>query len=294
MTTVKTTMLNSMADPDFARALEIHRAWGLSLLDVKDGIFGKGALDLTADEALAAGAAVREKELSVYCISSVLFHAEIEEGEEFFRRNHLAKIPHALKIAAALTPRVFRLLAAKTRERKTTVNAVEYIAARHPWVFDVYREAIDMFAAAGFRVTIENEVGTCIFSTAEEIDAFFTRLDRADKVDFTWDAANLWQMGTFPDIETYHRLRHLIGYYHVKGGRSEDGGNTLRYCSSLADAGWPVKDVTSRVIEDGIVEAICLNPSHGKRPDGEPYDYSPAAYKRDIDFIGEILRETSV
>jgi sugar phosphate isomerase/epimerase len=96
------------------------------------------------------------------------------------------------------------------------------------------------------------------------VEVFFERLDRARRVVFTWDVQNFWQMGTFPSLDVYRRLKEKIGYYHVKGGRAEPGRRSLVWRSTLQDASWPVLEITRAVCDDGVSPVICLNPSHGK------------------------------
>ena len=48
---VELTVLNTMASSDFVCALERHLEWSLKLLDLKDLVFGKRIVDLTAAEA---------------------------------------------------------------------------------------------------------------------------------------------------------------------------------------------------------------------------------------------------
>ena len=156
--------------------------------------------------------------------------------------------------------------------------------AEHGWLIPVYREAVDRIHRAGLSATIENEVHGCILSTPHEIVVFLEAMDRRRECCFTWDVQNLWQMGTFPTLEVYRRLKPWIGYFHLKGGRAEVEGGELVWASSLADASWPLLEITGAVIRDGVSPVICLNPSHGKRPEG----YDPATvWQQDITFLRE-------
>jgi len=152
----------------------------------------------------------------------------------------------------------------------------------------MYQDAIDQIHAAGFHPTIENEIGPCIFSTPDEVIDFFQKIGRSDKACFTWDVQNLWQLGTFPTLEIYQKIKPLIGYYHVKGGQAEDDNTSLAWASPLENASWPVLDITRKVIHDGLSPVICLNGSHGRRPDG--YDQA-LEYKRDIHFLKSSIGE---
>lgn len=282
------TMLNEMAGSDFAAALAAHRAWGIRTLDLKGGIFGKSLLDLTDAEAADAGRLIREYGMTVYCLSTTLFHPEVELGEEAFRRAQLAGVARAIALAHVLQPRVIRLLAAQTRQRPVLSDSIAYLRRAHPWVIPLYREAVDLITAAGFHTTIENEVGACILATPREVTDFFAALDRPETAHFTWDVQNFWECGTFPTLDAYARLKPLIGYYHVKGGQTGDDGRALQWCSALEDASWPVVEITRQVVSDGVSPVICLNPSHGRRkPD---YSYADMV-GRDLAFLRRAIPE---
>lgn len=284
----KVTMLNSMAGNDFQKTLDAHILWNIELLDLKDGIFGKGIAELTEDEARRASVLICERKLSVYCFSTGLFHGEMELGEEKFREDYLNKLAHVIKLANILKPKMIRLLATQTSKRWEIKDSIKYIRANFPWLIPLYAEAIDMISSAGFEATIENEVGKCIFSTPEEIIAFFDELNCKGKVCLTWDVQNLWQMGTYPTPDVYNKLKGLIGYYHLKGGQHDNESNQLCWRSSLEDASWSVVEITRQVVMDSVSPVICLNPSHGKPKEG--YDYSNIT-KRDLDFIRKAIPE---
>lgn len=287
---VQLTMLNSMAGKDFVNSLDTQKAWGIEVLDLKSDIFGKSIIDLTPEEAHRANKEIQDRGLSVYCFSTELFYDDIEIGEEQFRLRNLAKVEQTIEVAKVLKPAVIRLLAARSSRRQQFANSVDYMKESHPWVIPMYREAIDMLAAAGFQATIENECRECIFSTPDEIIAFFRELNCGDKVYFTYDVQNLWEMGTFPSMEVYQALAPLIGFYHVKGGQHD--GDTLNsvWKSTLEDASWPVAAITSKVVAAGISPVICINPCHGKlKPD---YNYENMT-KRDLDYMTSLIKEAN-
>ncbi len=287
---VQVTILNSMAGREFEQALDQHVSWGVQILDLKDAIFGKNIVQLTEDQAAEAAILIRERGLSVYCFSTGLFHGDIEVGEKRFREDHLDKVDHVIELAGILQPDMIRLLSARTSKRAEIEDSVEYIRTQHPWLIPLYAEAIHRLYESGFDVTIENEVRECIFSNPEEIINFFEELDCGEEICLTWDVQNLWQMGTYPTMEVYDKLKDLIGYYHLKGGQSADAahGSPLRWRSSLEDASWPVVEITRQAVMDGVCEVICLNPSHGEQKEG--YDYSDIV-KRDLDFIRRAIPE---
>ena len=282
MSATKLTVLNVMAGDDFGTALDRHLAWGISLLDIKAGVFGKSVADLTPEEAARAGGEIAKRDLSVYCLSSVLFGSDIEQGEARFRAATAGPLDRLLKTASFLQPRLIRLLAARSSRRAEFSDAADYVQERHPWLLDAYREAIDQIHAAGFQATIENETHECLFAHPAEISEFFEALDCSGRVHLTWDVQNLWQMGTFPTLDVYEQLKPLIGYYHLKGGRRGAGSDALASRSALEDASWPVIEITKAVIRDGVSPVICLNPSHGPEPPG--YD-GQAETERDIAFM---------
>jgi hypothetical protein len=154
----------------------------------------------------------------------------------------------------------------------------------------MYAHAIDRLHAAEFQTTIENEVGQCILRTPSDVTALFDELGRREKVCFTYDVQNLWQMGTFPTMHVYEHLSGLVGYLHLKGGQCDEGHSerTLRWRSSLAGASWPVAEITRRAVADGACPVICLNPSHGRpREEGKWEDFT----KDDLDFIRQAVPE---
>jgi hypothetical protein len=276
------TILNSMAGPDFEQALDRHLEWNLKVLDLKDAVFGKGVADLSEGEAARAAALIERRGLSVFCLSTLLFEGVVEDGEEAFRSKHAAGLSRAIAVARALRPRLVRLLTPRSRRRSEFPNCVEYVRREHRWLFAAYAEAIDMLWQAGFRATIENEVGGCILAGPAEVRDFFGELGCGEKAVFTWDVQNMWQEGTFPTPEVYRELKPFIGYYHVKGGQRGERGKALRWQSGLEDASWPVVEITSRVVADGVAPVICLNPPHGKARPG--YDYANLT-DRDLGFL---------
>lgn len=276
------TILSEMAGPDFEAGLDRQRAHGIRSLDLKGGIYGKRLIDLTDAEAQRAAAAIRARGLTVHCFSTVLFHAKVEQGEAAFRRDHLAPLARILELAAILRPRLVRLLVAETAQRHEVADAVAHVRAAHPWLFALYREAIDQIHAAGCTATIENEVGNCLVGGPDEALALLAAIDRPDRVRLTWDIQNMWQVRTYPSLETYRRLRPHLDYVHFKGGISATPGGPLAFASALADASWPVLDIARAVVADGVSPVLCLNPSHGARQPG--YDYADV-WVRDLAFL---------
>ena len=295
MAHVSITMLNSMADRDFETALDRHVEWGLRHLDVKDSVFGTGVADLTGAEARRAAELIEARGLSVYCMSTQLFHGDVEVGEAAFRAAHLEPLERSIAVAEVLRPNLFRLLSARTTRRgqvdDSVHNSIAWLRDEHPWVIACYREAVERLAAAGLRVTIENECHANILATPDEVTGFFAELDCGDAVNLTWDVQNMWQMGTVPTLEVYGELRPLLAYYHLKGGQAAPGSGALHWKSSLEDASWPVREITQQVVADGVSPVICLNGSHGKRKPGYAY---AGVLDRDLAFAREIAGGVAV
>jgi hypothetical protein len=281
--TSQLTILNSMADADFDRALAIHKEWNLKWLDLRDGIYGNWVATVDLDSAKRAREAIDRSGLDVFCMSTSTFFEEIEKGESLFREKHLGKLGHLIELGKIFQPKVIRIIAAQLPSRTAGENAVDILNVRYPWVFDVYREAIDRIVDAGLRPTIENEAFKCMLSQSGEIVDFFEVLDRKKSVDFTWDVQNQWATGVFPTLQVYEVLKPLIRYYHVKGGKFEGASKALKWNVALEDADWPVAEITSKIVADGVSPVICINPAqHGDQKPG--YDYSNIV-KRDIDFL---------
>ena len=272
---LRLTILSSMAGSAFEDALDRHVAWGIRDLDLKDGIYGKSIAEMSLHEAERAVQEISSRGLNVWCLSSTLFHDDVAIGEEAFRARALAPLTDLIATAKILGPRFIRLLtpqcaAAGFGERVT------WVEKHASWLWDAFREAIDMIRDGGFECTIENETESPIIDGPESALAKFECIGSRQKVSLTWDVQNMWQAGTFPSLEVYEKLRPLIGYYHIKGGQSEVPGGPLVWRSSLADASWPVREITERVIADGHSPVICLNPSHGASESNDYVDYTEA------------------
>ena len=209
----------------------------------------------------------------------------MESGPEVFRRDYLDRLERVVAIAAILQPALVRLLSPETRTRKEIGNSVRYIVREHPWLLRMYGDAVHRLYRVGFPVTIENAVGNNILSTPAEVVDFFAGLNCKGEVGFTWDVQNLWQMGTYPTMEVYRRLKGVIRYYHLKGRQHGPDSLTLRWRTSLEDASWPVVEITRQVVADGVSPVICLNPPHGEPKEG--YNYSNLA-KRDLDLVRRV------
>ena len=284
---VKLTVLNSMAGKEIEACMDQHLAWGLLVLDLKNGIFGKNVEELSQEEAEQVATLASDRDLSVHTLSTGVFHSDVEVGEDAFREQWTPVLDRAMEVAEIIRPAQVRLLMGGSSQRAEFMDSGVYLAESHPWIYDVYREAIDRIFDAGFLAVIENEVRNCLFSTPQEILSFFDILERPYAVSLIWDAQNLWQMGTFPTLDVYRMLEPLIGMVHLKGGRAEVAGGPLVWKAGLEDASWPVIQIVKAAIADGVSPVICLNPSHGEKPDGYVEDTSEslAFLRREIEEI---------
>ena len=91
-----------------------------------------------------------------------------------------------------------------------------------------------------------------------------------------------------PPRTSRRAFRHLVRYYHLKGGQHNETCRDLVWRSSLEDASWPVVEITREVIADGATPVICMNGSHGEKKEG--YDYTDIV-QRDMDFIRNAIPE---
>lgn len=282
MAKAELTILNSMASADFEESMRLHREWGLTWVDLRDAIYGRRVEELDPPQAREAKAYLDHLGLNVYCVSTNVFVEEVAHGEAAFRE-HLQTLRKVMELCAILRPRLVRLNAADFAERSADANSVRVIKEHYPWFVDVYRDGVDMVAAHGMVATIENEAFDTSLSKPEEFVEFFQWLDRADGAGLTWDVQNQWSSGVFPSIEVYRQLKPFMRYYHVKGGQTEPGSTELAWNVALQDASWPVTEITSAVVEDGVSPVICLNqPQHGAQKDG--YDYE-GIVQRDLEFL---------
>lgn len=275
------TMLNAMAGPDFEQAAARHAALGLKWLDLKDGLWGESVDHLCLENAHRAAKIARAYHLNVHCLSSSVGFSPLDEGEEAFRARHWATLDHVLRVAEILNPQVVRLLGAQAIPPPGEATVMPFVERRFPWVFGAYREMIDGIQDAGFAVGIENEAYDCVLASVPDIQRFFALTAPEGKGRFIYDVQNLWQMGSFPSLEAYWQLKPLIGGLHLKGGRRGDG-QTLKWASALEDASWPVSEIVNAVAAEGAVPVLCLNPSHGEKPEG--FDTWEIA-QRDVAFL---------
>lgn len=274
------TVLNTMAGANIERSFNQQLEWDIQDVDLKDQIYGKKVHELSIGDAEELSRVLKQRGMRVFCMSTSLFHEDMELGAEVFA-NHLEQVNHTIEVAKRLQPKVIGLIAANSSLRSEFTNSLEYMKEQHPWLLPMYQQAIDWFTAAGFQVTIENESQNNIFSKPEEVLGFFAALKREGKVSFTYDVSNFWQMGTYPSLEVCKMLTPLVGYLHLKGGTANQE-DELEWNVSLEDTAWPVVEMTKFILSQGHCSAVCLNPSHGKKK--PEYDYDNII-KRDLEFM---------
>lgn len=262
------TMLAEMMDRNIETAVAQLAGLNMPQLDLKTAVFDRAIDDLDDERRERLAALLELTGTSVYCFSSTLGHRNISElGERAFRKELEAGIANMAATAQTVRPGKVRLLSCWFDGRGEQTDATAWLEANAPWVYAAYRDAIDQIEAAGLPATIENEPNT-ILSSPEETVAFFDRLDRPNAT-FTWDVQNMWQSGTYPSLAAYRTLRPVMDYFHLKGGRSANGGpGALAWRCPLEQASWPVQELVSAVLADEASPVICLNPSHGAAPEG--------------------------
>ncbi len=280
------TILNSMASTDFEESLQLHRDWGLRWVDLRDEIYGKWVEELDLKTAKRANTLIVKLGLQLYCLSTNVFVEDVANGEKAFRA-HLDSLKRVVELCDdVFRPKLVRLNAADFSERSADVSSIAIIKENYPWFIDVYREAVDLLHDRGLAATIENEAFNCCLSKPQEFVEFFQWLDRPGAAGLTWDVQNQWSSGVFPSVDVYRQLRPFMKYYHVKGGQTEEGSDRLAWNVALQDASWPVVEITTAVVADGVSPVICLNPAqHGAQKSG--YDYEGIVL-RDINFLRSV------
>ncbi len=270
---VQLTILNAMAGRDVEASLARHREWGLRWVDLKDAFWGKSLLDLTDEEVDRLAGLLEQHELGTWCLSTSLFGGSLDQSREAFEVDCEAGLKRALEVAQRLRPHFVRLLGARSDACGKGQPGRDFWRVNAPWLPKAYAEAAKRIEQAGFRATIENETKGCILASVGDFEALFSELGADVPLSLTWDIQNHWQCGEFPTLEIYRRLRPLIEFVHLKGGRAEVPGGPLRWSAPLSRASWPLREIVSAVLEDGVSPVICLNPSHGEAPPaGEPTD----------------------
>jgi len=274
MRRVSLTMLNSMAG-DLPQSLDRHVELGFAVCDLKDRLFGKPLEALDTDEIDELASQLAARDLRVHCLSTSLGHHDLALGEASWVATGDRVLARVLAAARILEPSVIRVIAATdTSQPQGGAGNMERALERHPWVPAAYDAIIARINGAGFGAVIENEARDCIITSPGDVLALFAALQPGQRVGFTWDVQNMWEMGTVPSPEALCAILPCLTMLHVKGGRAGADG-ALRQASSLADATWPVAEIVRAAISLSEIDVICLNASHGDRAAG--YDVFPVA-----------------
>ncbi len=283
-------MLNAMASDHFETSLDLQRQWGIRVLDLKDGIFGKSILELKDGEVEKAASAIEERGLSVHCLTTDIFKTAFELGGREFLRVHRQSVQRVLELASRLRPAAIRVLTPRLENRAEIEDAPFYLYKEARWLFEIIRETADRLADVGVSLCIENEPDNSVFSRPDEVVQFFALLGRPGLVSFTYDVQNLWQMGTFPSLDVYREMKSVIGYLHVKGGIADSATGRLKWRSTLERASWPVDEIIREAVRDKTVPVICLNPSHGIAADRTDSDDPVRA---DLAYVRQLIADSS-
>lgn len=280
MRPIPLTVLNGMAGAEPGPAMDVHLAWGLRHLDLKDRWFGKPVELWSAAEAGLVAAEAARRGLRVATLASGLGGHELEPGEARYRAA-LAPLAGLLQVARILRPARIRLVAPSLAARAAVPDAMAAIRRDHLWLMPCLREAVDAIAAAGATAVIENESAGSVLGQPDETLAFFAAL-RRPAARMIWDVGNWWHFACarFPGVDDALRLRPVVGVLHLKGGRAETAGGPLRHAAQLAGTSWDVRGVVRAILDGGGCDQVCLNPPHGAwRPD------PPHSYAADLDHL---------
>lgn len=282
------TMLNGMAGREPEAALDRHRAWALSSLDLKDAWFGTGVEHWTTEQAHRVAAGALARRLSVGTLSSCLGRGEVERGEAAYRAD-LQALDNLIANARILQPARIRLVAPSLARRREVADAAAELTEHHRWLFPLLREAVDRLTATGATVVFENESPGTIFGHPDEVLGFFQALQRP-QTRMIWDVGNWWHFGCarFPTVADAAALRPVVGVLHLKGGIAEQPGGPLRWAGQLAETTWDVVGIVRTIIAGGICPVICLNPPHGAARPGIAHDY-----RADLDHLRITFPEIS-
>jgi sugar phosphate isomerase/epimerase len=263
------SMLADMMGDDLDLAVDRLLELGVRHLDLKKSVYGRTIEDLSDLERTRLAALIDRTGVEIYSFSSTLGLLDPSETDESsFRRRLDDGIDNLLATLPYVRPRMIRLLACSFGERAAWVDSNDYLEREKPWVYGAYRDAIERIHAAGSVTTIENEPKT-IFSSPEETIGFFERLGVGAKAGITWDIQNMWQSGTYPTLDVYLRLKPVINYVHLKGGRGTPEKLTFR--APLESASWPVREIVGAALANGVSPVLCLNGSHGAVPESYPF-----------------------
>src|SRR5260370_18077558 len=123
--------------------------------------------------------------MEVYCLASVLGHQRVDViGQDQFRATLLQGMENLLETARIVRPTMIRLLACCLAPRRDGGNHHLRLEREVPWVYEVYREVIDLAAGAGMSVTIENKPDS-LFSSPTKTLSSLDSLNHASQDHYT-------------------------------------------------------------------------------------------------------------
>jgi len=250
--------------------LDFYGQHGLSQLDAKTGLDGEPVETMTESTAREFAARVAARGMQTYTLSTSLFAVPSDDDEAIRRESE--RLIALRPVIDAIAPRYVRVLA-------PTGPAVASAAVR------ALAASADAISRSGAELLIENGPQDSVVSSPADAATFFAALGQASSaIGMIWDVQNMWQCGWFPRGDELDTLGDAVRYVHVKGGRADDGrsGGPLVWASALTEASWPVERLIERILEAPHVEAVALNPSHGRLRAGEtPEDIRDT----DIEFL---------
>lgn len=254
---VKLTLQSDMCGNTLTEVLELHDRHGLRHLDAKTGLHGEPVETMTVKSAELFAKRVADHGISTYAFSTSLFHVASVDADAI--RVDADRLVALLPVLETIAPQYIRVLAPQglAGPSEAFVNALTQCA--------------EILRHTGAELLVENGPDESLISSPAAAAALATALrSRTDRINLIWDVQNMWQCGWFPRPDDLSAFPDGIRYVHVKGGRTKNGepGGPLEWASTLAEASWPVAEFLDSLTDSPDIEAIALNPSHGKlRPD---------------------------
>jgi sugar phosphate isomerase/epimerase len=257
---------------DLERALDLARQWGLTLVELRT-MWGKNVVDLTPSEVERVKRALRERRLTVDCISSPLFKVPLREGEpapagpSYFAPD--TGPDRQLEVLERATAVARRLGAGTVRT---------FSFWRRPWREDEQaeivrhlRRAVEAAAAGGCVLALENE-STCNAATGHEAATLITAVD-LPTFRIIWDPGNAHSAGEAAYPDGYRAVRGAIANVHVKDCvRSSAPGEEPFRLLGEGEVDWHGQ--LAALSADGYDGPLTLEP-HPIRP----YDREEASYR---------------
>ncbi|HEY8591165.1 MAG TPA: TIM barrel protein [Naasia sp.] len=275
------TLQSDMCGTSLDDVLSFNAGLGISAIDAKTGLAGEPVEALTVEAAREFRRKLVDHGAYLFAFSTSLLHVDVAAVDAL--RGEAERVRALLPVLEALTPRYVRVLAPTMGNRAGASASSEGFPVGP--VSDVIVEIARVCAEAGAELLIENGPEASIVSSPADAVSLFSGLAaREPRVHAIWDVQNMWQCGWFPTAADLPAMAPFTRYVHVKGGRTDDGAapGPLMWASALEDASWPVDDLLNAVTATATVEAVALNPSHGRMPEGVT---AAALRDRDIAYL---------